>query len=316
MKRRILKGKLRFGERKMKVNAGFVKMLIESKTPVRVVANKVLDVWLGKLQEKISEFYYKGEEEVKEFEEFVLKSFGEFYYTLAKTCVNAPSVIQKNVNDICFVVMDGMSFREGALVYDMLKKEGYEVRIGYGFSAVPSDTHCFREKLDVSIDDFKEIKSHKNIRVSGRERYIWSYFPDIMLDRIKVGHAVISSLEEMYEITAKIVKTLVEKLDARRIVVLSDHGYIRSEAGFVFSVSGKAKKQLQEIFGAKRFVPMDDIDLSELVNMGYVMECAGYYVAKSRYVWPVKGRYSIYLHGGLSLMECLTPVIEVVKAGE
>jgi len=300
----------------MKVDADFVKALIESEKPVPVVADKVLDIWLRKVQENIGEFYYKGEEDVKEFEELVLKSFDEFYYVFAKTCVNEPPVLQKEKEGTSFVVMDGMSFREGVLVYDMLKREGYETRIGYGFSAVPSDTHCFREKLDVSMDNFKAIKSHKNIRVSGDERYVWSYFPDIMLDRIHVGHAVISSLEEMYEITAKIAKTLVGKLKAGRIVILSDHGYIRSEAGFVFPVSRKAKKRLQDVFGSKRFIPMDDIDLSDLVDAGYVIECAGYYVTKSRYVWPVKGRYSVYLHGGLSLMECLTPVIEVVKAGE
>jgi len=300
----------------MKVDADFVKALIESVKPLPVVADKVLNIWLKNVQEKVGEFYYKGEEDVKEFEEFILKSFGEFYSVFAKACVGEPSVLQKKSEGTSFVVMDGMSFREGVLVYNMLKRDGYKTRIGYSFSAVPSDTHCFREKLDVSMDNFKEIKSHKNIRVSGDERFIWSYFPDIMLDRIQVGHAVISSLEEMYEITAKIVKTLVGKLKSNRIVILSDHGYIRSEAGFVFSVSSKAKSKLQEVFGGKRFVPMDDVDLSDLVDQGYVMECAGYYVVKSRYVWPVKGRYSIYLHGGLSLMECLTPVIEVVKAGE
>ena len=298
----------------MKVDADFVKALIESEKPVPVVADKVLDIWLRKVQENIGEFYYKGEEDVKEFEELVLKSFDEFYYIFAKACVNEPPVLQKEKEGTSFVVMDGMSFREGVLVYHMLKREGYETRIGYGFSAVPSDTHTFREKLDVSMDNFKATKSYKNIRVSGDERYVWSYFPDIMLDRIHVGHAVISSLEEMYEITAKIVKTLVGKLKAGRIVILSDHGYIRSEAGFVFPVSRKAKGKLQNVFGSKRFIPMDDIDLSDLVDAGYVIECAGYYVTKSRYVWPVKGRYSIYLHGGLSLMECLTPVIEVVKA--
>ena len=300
----------------MKVDANFVKALIENEKPVPVVADKVLDIWLGKVQRNIGEFYYKGEEDVKEFEQLVLKSFGEFYYVFAKACVNEPTVLQKEKEESSFVVMDGMSFREGVLVYDMLRRGGYETRIDYSFSAVPSDTHTFREKLDVSMDNFKAIKSHKNIRVSGDERYVWSYFPDIMLDRIHVGHAVISSLEEMYDITAKIVRTLVDKLKAGRIVILSDHGYVRSEAGFVFPVSRKAKKRLQDVLGSKRFVPIDDVDLTDLVDSGYVTECAGYYVTKSRYVWPVKGRYSIYLHGGLSLMECLTPVIEVVRVGE
>ena len=300
----------------MKISADFVRSLIERENPIPAVADKVLNIWLEKVKDKIGDFYYGGEEEVKAFEEFVLKSFDEFFYVFAKTCINEPSIIQKKPDGTSFVVMDGMSFREGVLIYDMLRREGYETIVGYGFSAIPSDTHAFQKNLDVSLSSFRQIKSHKNIRVSGDEKYLWSYFPDIMLDRIQVGHAVISSLEDMYDITAKIVKMLVSGLKADRIVILSDHGYIRSEAGFVYTVSGKAKGKLQGVFGSKRFVPMDDVDLSDLVKEGYVAEFAGYYLAKSRHVWPVKGRYSIYLHGGLSLMECLTPVIEVVKAGK
>jgi hypothetical protein len=300
----------------MKVKTDFIKSVIESENPVPTVANEMLDIWLKKVDNKIGDFYYKGEEAAKEFEEFLLKSFEGFFKVFAKACINEPSVLRKGDDGVSFVAMDGMSFREGVLVYDMLKEEGYDTRISCGFSTVPSDTHKFREKLDVSIKDFKEIRSHKDIRVSGDEKYLWSYFPDVMLDKIQAGHAVISSLEEMYDITATIVKTLVGKLKTKRIVIFSDHGYIRSEAGFVFPVSGKVKNKFQEVFGAKRFVPMDDIDLSDLIQEGYVTEVAGYYVAKSRYVWPLKGRFSIYLHGGLSLMECLTPVVEVVKTGK
>jgi hypothetical protein len=314
MKKPILREKWSYGGKRVKISTDFVKSLIESDTPLFVVADELLSIWLQFSHEKIGDFYYKGEEEARAFEEFILRGFDGFFRVLAKACVNGQSVIRKETNRTSFVVMDGMSFREGVLIYGMLKEEGYEAKISYGFSAVPSDTFAFREKLDVSLSSFREVRGHKNIRVSGKEKYVWSYFPDVMLDRIQVGRAVISSLEEMYDISAKIVKVLVSELEADRIFILSDHGYIRSEAGFVFSVSGKAKRKLQEVFGSKRFVQMDDIDLSDLVKEGYVAEFAGYYLAKSRYVWPVKGRYSLYLHGGLSLMECLTPVIEVVKA--
>lgn len=53
--------------------------------------------------------------------------------------------------------------------------------------------------------------------------------------------------------------------------------------------------------------------VEDLKNGGYVTEFNGYYLAKSRYLWPVSGRFSIYIHGGLSLMECFVPVLEVEK---
>ena len=296
----------------MKVNVDFVRRLVESKDPVTVVADKMLSIWLGRTGEVTSDFYYKGESEAVAFEEFILHSFDEFFMMLARKCVEVSPRLGED-EDTSFVVMDGMSFREGVLIYDLLKNDGYNVKISCGFSSIPSDTQAFREKLNMSSNDFREVTDPRNVRISGDEQFVWSYFPDIMLDKIQVGHAVLSSLEKMYEDTAKIVKALVNKLKANKIVFLSDHGYIRSEAGFVFSVSSKAKRRLQEVFGNKRFVPMDDTDLSDLVRDGYVIEFSGYYMAKSRYVWPVKGRFSIYLHGGLSLMECLTPIIEVMK---
>ncbi|RLM76622.1 alkaline phosphatase, partial [Halorubrum sp. Atlit-8R] len=30
-----------------------------------------------------------------------------------------------------------------------------------------------------------------------------------------------------------------------------------------------------------------------------------------RYTWPARGKYSTFQHGGLSLLECITPRIEV-----
>jgi hypothetical protein len=117
----------------------------------------------------------------------------------------------------------------------------------------------------------------------------------------------------MYGIAAKIVGEVTGKLNATEIIILSDHGYIRSESGFVFTTPPKATTKLQHVFGSARYISMNDADASDLVEEGYVEEFGGYYLVKSRYVWPVSGKYSIYLHGGLSLMECFTPVIKVSK---
>ena len=297
----------------MKLSAKFVTSLIEGEKTVYIVGNEILDIWLRASKENsISDFYYKGEEEAKSFEEFILKVYGEFYKILARECVNENYVFQK-YGDASFIVMDGMSFREGVLIYNALNSKGYETRLSFDFSAIPSDTLQFREKMGISMDNFKEINNPKNIRLTGDEKFVWSQFPDVMLDKIQVGHTVISSLEEMYETSARIVEELVRGLKSEKIVIVSDHGYIRSEAGFVFTVGEKAKRMLQDVFGSKRHVVMNDVEVGDLIRSGYVEEVGGYYLVKSRYVWPVSGRYSIYIHGGLSLMECFTPVIEVIK---
>jgi len=296
----------------MKVESNFIVELIESDNPVKAVGNKLFKLWSSVAENKIGEYYYKGEGEVKDFEEFILKSFWEFYDLFAKACLEEKHVFELYPN-ATIVIMDGMSIRETVLLCKLLKDKGYNVKHELNFSAVPSDTEFFREKIKKSISDFAQIKNPQDIRLSGEEKYIWSYFPDIMLDKIQTGHTVISSLEEMYKVTEKIVLEIIEKIRADRIIITSDHGYIRTEAGFVFSVPEKAKRIFQQIFGSKRYVKIDSINIEDLIKEGYVKEFNGYYLAKSRYLWPVSGRYSIYLHGGLSLMECFVPVLEVKK---
>jgi len=298
----------------MKVERHFIVELIESDNPVEVIGNKLLELWLSVAEKEnnIENYYYKGEEKVKDFEEFILKSYWEFYDLLAEACLEEKNVFQL-YPDTAILIMDGMSIRESVLLYNLLKNKVYNIKHKFNYSALPSDTEFFREKIKKSINDFAQINNHTNIRLTGKEKFIWSFFPDVMLDKIQIGRTVISSLEEMYDKTKNIVLEILEKIRVERIVITSDHGYIMAAAGLVFSVPDMVKKKLQEIFGGKRYVEINDVNVEDLINEGYVKKFNGYYLAKSRYLWPVRGKYSIYIHGGLSLMECYTPVLEVEK---
>jgi len=186
----------------------------------------------------------------------------------------------------------------------------------YLISAIPSDTQNFREKIKSYLsgkDKFVEINNPKKIRISPDVHYIWSYFPDVVLDKIQVGRTVISDLENMYKTTEEIIFEVLERIESKKIIILSDHGYIRSEPGFSFSVHDSTKKKLRKTFGSSRYITMDKCDLSDLVQAGFVTDFSGYWFVKSRYIWPMPGKYNIYLHGGISLMECFVPVIEVER---
>lgn len=298
----------------MKVKKEFLMKLIEEDNPLNSISQELLNLWLNiaKETDNIGDYYYKGEEIAKDFEEFILKSYWEFYDLLAKACLNSKSVFEL-YPEVPILLMDGMSIRESALLYKVLKNKGYNIKHDFDFSAIPSDTEFFRKKIKISMNKFFQINKPSKIRISGDEKYIWSYFPDIMLDKIKVGHTVISSLGEMYQIVEKIVVEILSKIKTNKIIITSDHGYIRTEAGFVFHVPNVIKKKLQDIFGSKRYIEMDDLDVNKLIEDGYITEFNGYYMAKSRYLWPVPGKYSIYIHGGLSLMECIVPVLIIEK---
>ncbi|MCL6500834.1 MAG: hypothetical protein K6T16_02260 [Candidatus Pacearchaeota archaeon] len=311
-----MRERLNYGEN-MKIENNFIKSLIKEDNPIPYVWQNLWSIWIRHANGDLKDYYYRGEEEAFLFEDFLLKTYDEFFTReLPKACLNEPSPFQNPPADTCFIVMDGMSIREGALIFKALQKEGFASKINYSFSSVPSDTQSFREKIKSDLagsEKFVEINNPKKIRVSGEEKYIWSYFPDVLLDKIQVGHTVVSDLENMYKTSEKIVFELLREINSKKIIILSDHGYIRSEPGFSFSVPEDRKKKLREIFGSSRFITMDKADLSELVIGGYIAEFSGYYLVKSRYIWPVSGKYNIYLHGGISLMECFVPVIEVER---
>ncbi|MEW6621125.1 MAG: hypothetical protein AB1422_17635 [bacterium] len=301
----------------MKIENDFIKSLIKDDNLIPNIWKNLLNIWLRYANGDVRDYYYRGEEEAFLFEDFLLRTYDEFFTKeLPRACLNEPSPFKNASDDACFIVLDGMSIREGALIFNALQKEGFATKVHYSFSSIPSATQSFREKIKSDLAGsgrFVEVNNHKKIRISGEEKYIWSYFPDAMLDKIQVGRTVISDLENMYKTSEKIVFELLRKINSKKFIILSDHGYIRSEPGFSFSVPEGKKKKLREAFSSSRFISMDKADLSELVVDGYIAEFSGYYMVKSRYIWPVSGKYNIYLHGGVSLMECIIPVIEVEK---
>lgn len=311
-----LREKLRYGEN-MKIENDFIKSLIKEDNLIPYVWQNLLNIWLRYANGDLKDYYYRGEEEAFLFEDFLLKTYDEFFTKeLPRACLNVPSPFQNAIDEPHFIIMDGMSLREGVLIFKALQKEGFAPKVNYSFSSIPSDTQNFREKIKSDLagsGKFVEINNPNKIRISGQEKYIWSYFPDVMLDKIQVGRTVISDLENMYNTSEKIVFELLKKINSKKIIILSDHGYIRSEPGFSFSVPGGIKKKLKEAFSSSRFIPMARADLTKLIADGYITDFLGYYLVKSRYVWPVSGKYNIYLHGGVSLMECLVPAIEVEK---
>lgn len=311
----ILKLKLMlFSGGKMMINEDFIKEIIENDNSVLLIGEYLKKLWenVAYKVNDLKEYYTIGEDECRNIIHFLDKSYFEFYKVLAMACLEKKTIFEEyeDHNNCCFIILDGMSFRESALIYNKLIKKGLNVKHSFNFSAIPSETEFFREKIPVKMNDFEIVNKINNIQVPSYSRYVWSQFPDIMLDKIKAGLTVISSLEHMYETTERIVFELLSQIKAKKIIISSDHGYVRSEAGNIFTVNKNARKMFKDNFGSKRYTKIsDNFNAADLINSGYIEDFNGYYLTRSLYSWPVKGRTSIYIHGGLSLMECFTPVL-------
>lgn len=283
--------------------------LVEDDDPVPSVWAALWDIWYP-AGDDVSDHYGKETDAVS-YERLLLDVYREFFDVLPAKCVNEASLdIPGNGT---FVVMDAMSVREAAMFVDMLEERGHDPETGYSFSSVPSETKFYRDRVGYS--DLK--KDHKAASVKsqdplldGDEEIVWCRYPDALLENIQEGKTKLSSIEEMYGKTETALRAILDQLDTDRVVIGSDHGYARLDSGHTFQISDGQKSALQYTFSG-RFESVGDANASHLVDEGLVVEADGYYMPIGRYTWPARGKYSTFQHGGLSLLECITPRIEV-----
>jgi len=290
-----------------------LKELIESDDPIEAVWEALWDIWWPPADDPSEHYEHDREWASVELERTLVDIYWEFYANeLPWRCVNDAAI--EIPDEGTFLVMDAMSVREASLFAAALEQEGFEVDVSYSYSTVPSETTPYKERVGYSNLD-REYPSGTvrdlDPSLSGDERLVWSRYPDALLENIQEGKTELSSVEEAYENSLDVFLSILDQLDADRIVVGSDHGYVREESGYSFAISDSEKNRLRDTFDGHRFAGVDEADGDDLVEDRMAVEADGYYMPVGRYTWPVRGKYSIYQHGGMSLMECLTPRLEV-----
>jgi hypothetical protein len=202
--------------------------------------------------------------------------------------------------------MDGLSLREAVL----LKQDIPSVKeLSYTFSTLPSETTFYREAVFEQIPGKRrEIKDVTNIFLDGDEDAVRCPLPDVELEKIK-GRVRVRTLLDIYEDTKAALLSIFDELRGDSFLVTSDHGYINTETYFE-EVGKRTGESLAHLFESGRFAPCET-PATDLVKKGYIIFHQGYYLVRGRYAWPSRGKYKVMLHGGVSLLECLVPVLKV-----
>lgn len=296
----------------MKVKNKIVKELIYSSDPLTSLWNHLSEVWKAYIGD-----FEKGENYTKTLEWFIEETYGElFLETLPQHCRKE---LRKELS-FPLIVMDSMSLREA--VYCQKRIDNLEI-VGYTFSSLPTETKPFREKLSSKKGDRKQIIlrnwNPEDITIDRDADIIWSPFPDKFLENIQAGTIRISSIDDSFEKTHTLLKAIIQMVEAEKLMIISDHGYVRLKSKEVFRTAPPKQDDLKEVMKGRRCIRKSEIDeqaqlkAEDLVSQGYLLENNEYFLVKGRYCWPVRGPYKIYQHGGLSLLECLIPVMEVRK---
>lgn len=229
------------------------------------------------------------------------------------------------------VIFDGLSVREGSFLTERLRREGYQVDISYTFSNLPSETSTFCQR-HFGVGSAKALagQSYNGLPVAyaadetrvaevfqGNGGLLWIGIPDPLMEGGKKGLKTILEPLTAWQRTWQAMTAVLEGADGREIWVTSDHGYIYRGPNYrdLFWSLGETStsSRLKDLFGGGRYkadLKLDEKEATALRDYVWPHPTGGYAV-KGRWLWPMPGQTGATLHEGLSLVECLVPLLRI-----
>lgn len=229
------------------------------------------------------------------------------------------------------LLVDAMSIKELPLIIQAAKDRDIKTKINILGSEIPSDTDHFAQALgltsrsklennsapkssifvenkfytDVTGYPFEDclgsIPNEKNI-------FIWHTWLDDLMHTVEDRKPFDKQSEE--KLTSEGFWNLINKLrQGRKLLLLSDHGYATSYY-FRDDKNPMDTKKFKDLFGAKRYVKSDNLNITNEFLPPLVFNKDQHLVIIGQHKWKVTGGFPHYCHGGLTLAEVSVPVIE------
>lgn len=290
------------------------------------------------------EFLQQGEREVNELEEVIAAAASRIYDELLGNPPLGREVrgFLEQQRPCAVVVFDGLSLREIPLVLRLAEQSQLRLveAVDFSFAAVATETLDFiDQRLAAGRASPKDLPGRTALRQAGitahyfdspssRQRLdssteallLWSFFPDQTYS--DSGARFPQHFAQMHTLLETAWMNTVQQIppaadgQPRTILITSDHGYVYFGAGLSFTRSNAALQPLSRYLGGERFRRLgegeDTPDHPDLLKLS------------GRNVAVIRGRVQthppgpasarLYKHGGLSLMEMLTPWVVLRSA--
>lgn len=281
-------------------------------------------------------FLRSGEEKVNELEGVLCAAAPRVYDEFQAPPESNRDLLQylTNQNPCAGVVFDGLSLREVPAILHLAEESGFKVvEVGFAQAAVPSETVDFvNDRLGLPNTSPVQLPARQALREQGIAAYyfshpnyrgqldatypallIWSAFPDVTYKDSGARFAEhFAQLDQTLK--AAWTNTVQQIPKRRRILITSDHGYIFFGHGLSSPRQNVELAEITRRFGGQRFCRLADGEtLLEHPDVAVLNDHWGKPVMmlRGRVQTHVPGEQSnrLYKHGGLSLMEMLTPWI-------
>jgi hypothetical protein len=288
------------------------------------------------------QYLQTGEQAVNEIEEVISASASRTYDELLQP-VAADRDLRRFLTSgqrCAAVVFDGLSLREVPLLKGLAAQSGLRVvEEGWSVAATPSETLDFvaarlgvgaigpsqlpscaaLRSAGVCCRHLNEVNQRTTIDSTAQAILVWSSFPDY---RYKERDARFPELFEnlhnmMMTAWQNSVQAILQESPGRQVLITSDHGYVYFGSGCSFGWDNAAVAPLTAYFGGERFARLDEKPDPPQHRGAAVLRDRGVAMIRGRVQTHPRGEGSrkLYKHGGLSLMEMLTPWI-VLEGGQ
>lgn len=276
----------------------------------------------------IKDYFESGERQIQSLEELILTSSNGIYDELSAFAEKKFSLLEEfNLTKTAIIIFDGTSIRELPLLEQLAKSTGFEIlEYSYKASALPSDTVSFIEQKLIGksispsqLETRKELSSknvktyyydtpirHFEINSADLNYLLWSSFPDGTYTNFEARNSLhFEAFMNQFDVVWKNIVMAIPK--DFRIIITSDHGYVYLNGGFESKLDGKTalsflNQERFRYFSEDEELPQNCSELKIISNRRLA-------ILKGRIKNRPKGHSAnkVFRHGGLSLMEVLTP---------
>lgn len=239
------------------------------------------------------------------------------------------------------LILDGLSLRELPWLLQGAKERGFKLHeLSITASELPGETNEFAQALgfgsrsqlqnnggglshrlqttqtecvDMPWQDCESLIDS----ASGAKNWIfWHHWPDSKLhDGSGAGQGLDTLTRDAADqLTSDDFWSFVERLaTGRQLVITSDHGY--AATGYFPDADGEVGQFLKKTFASGRSAKgtRESCPFVPPVTMQINSPHGAHLLAVGRWKWKSQGGYPTLTHGGLSLLEVLSPFVELTK---